>query len=662
METESFLLPAAVFLAGVVASGLLPRRHSPACYILYAAGAFVFGAQALQGLIHPAAQSAYFQVSHLLTFGFTTTGLSYYFCLALSVLGAAVSIYSIGYSANASSPKLQAMLYGLFLLSMYAVFLSADILTFLVCWETMSVVSYFLVTSDIEKDESKNAGLLYATMTHVGTAFIIAAFMVLYAYTGSLDFASIKQALPSSGAPVDVVFVLALIGFGTKAGIVPLHTWLPRAHPAAPSNISALMSGVMIKAGVYGIVFVVVDILGGGAPWWGIVVLVVGGVSSVLGVMYALMENDMKRLLAYSSIENVGIILLGVGASMLFYSNGLVSLSGFALAAALYHIMNHAAFKGLLFLGAGSVLHSTHTKDMEQMGGLIKKMPWTGLFFLVGSLAICALPPFNGFISEWLTFQSLILGIKTSSMLSKALMLMGGSALALTGALAAACFVKAFGISFLGQPRGDAAVHAKEASPSMLTGMAALSLLCLCLGIFPGYLLAIIGSIPVGGLPSLGQVGDGAFITAGDGFASLSAPVLFFFMVSLGAAAYLAVGIATRKRKATCADSWDCGIRRLTPRMQYTATAFTKPLRIIFKNIYMPRKDIKISYIIKPFFAREIVYGSDITPVFESYLYRPFSRALHATAHRIRRLQSGSLHLYLGYILVTLVTLLLVWG
>jgi len=282
----------------------------------------------------------------------------------------------------------------------------------------MSLVSYFLVTLD-RSEESSKAGLVYAVMTHIGTAFIIAAFLVLYRYTGHMDFAGIKGG--SMQLPTGIrsaVFLLFLAGFGTKAGIIPLHTWLPRAHPAAPSNISSLMSGVMIKTGIYGMVRMNMDLLGQGAEWWGIVLIVIGAISSILGVLYALMEHDIKRLLAYHSVENIGIILLGMGASMMFMSNGLYSLATIALTAGLYHTLNHAVFKGLLFLGAGSVMHGTHTKNMEDMGGLIKTMPYTGFFFLVGSVSICALPPCSGFVGEWLSFQSLLLGCGAPSVIS----------------------------------------------------------------------------------------------------------------------------------------------------------------------------------------------------------------------------------------------------
>jgi len=653
METES---------TEIVSPKEGPRKLSSAFYVIYAAGCLFLGAISLQDLLLGNKWSFALALSSALSLSIRGGGLGSYFSLILSILGFSASVYSFGYTRDFKVPTAFAILFGIFLFSMYAVFFSANVPAFLISWETMSLASYFLVISDTENRESARAGLFYAVITHVGTAFIAAAFMVLYFATGSLEFSAMSAALKSSDALRSTVFVLSLIGFGTKAGIVPLHTWLPRAHPAAPSNVSALMSGVMIKSGIYGILLVSLDLMGGGSLWWGVTILFLGAVSSVMGVLYALMEHDIKRLLAYHSVENIGIILLGVGASIIFSANNLPALAGLSLAAALYHTLNHAVFKGLLFMGAGSAVHSMHTKNMEEMGGLIKRMPWTALFFLVGCVAICALPPFNGFVSEWMTFQSLVLGIKTSTVLTKTIMLLAGAALALTGALAAACFVKAFGVSFLGLPRSREAGEVHEASLSMLLGMGTLALLCLLLGVFPGYVLRVISSVPLGGLGSVQQYAPGNLTLVSAGSSSVSPAALLMAMLVGAAFIFVFPLLLNGRRKSVIADPWDCGIIRLTPRMQYTATAFTHPLRRIFKKIYKPRKDVRIEYTVKPFFVREIEYRSEITPLFDSYFYRPLIRALNHTALSARRLQSGNLQLYLGYILVTLVTLLVVWG
>ncbi len=531
------------------------RKISSACYLLYAAGCLVLGVLSLRDLVGGYVWTFAVPLSSVMALSFKGGGLSTYFALILSVLGFAVSVYSAGYSRHFKSPWTSVFLFGIFLASMYAVFFSANIPAFLISWETMSLASYFLVVSDTENQEAARAGLFYGVMTHVGTAFIIGAFLVMYFATGSLEFAAIKAGLQGSGTLRSVIFVLSLIGFGTKAGIIPLHSWLPRAHPAAPSNVSALMSGVMIKSGIYGILFVSLDILGGlgggGSLWWGVVVLCAGAVSSVMGIMYALMERDIKRLLAYSSVENIGIILLGIGGSIIFSANGLPALAGLSLAAALYHTLNHAVFKGLLFMGAGSAVHAMGTKNMEKMGGLIKRMPWTALFFLTGSVAICALPPFNGFVSEWLTFQSLVLGIKTSVVLTKTFMLLAGAALALTGALAASSFVKAFGISFLGVPRSREAEDAHEASISMLSGMGFLSILCLLLGIFPGYVLKLISTVPLPGLANLPQFAPGIFTLAGGGSAGVMPAAILIAMVAGAGAVYIFPRLYGGRRKIT---------------------------------------------------------------------------------------------------------------
>ncbi len=669
------LISLAFFISGAVFFAFAPKKGLHYFYLLYAAGAglaaFSF-AQALYNYAYSAAGapalSFALQISPALSMGFKSGPLQDFFGLLLSLAAFAASVYSSGYMKGTAAPRFQGIFYGLFILSMGAVFLAADALSFLISWEAMSLVSYFLVVSDTESEAAQNAGLTYATMTHIGTAFIIGAFMLAFSATGSLDFTGMAAGLAGQSMTIkSVIFILSFIGFGMKAGIVPLHIWLPKAHPAAPSNVSALMSGVMIKAGIYGIMLMCLHVLGGPgahyATWWGVVVLATGAASSVLGVLYALMEKDLKRLLAYSSVENIGIILLGTGAAIVFYSFGQTALAGLALAAALYHTMNHAMFKGLLFLGSGSVLHGAHSKNLEDMGGLLKRMPYTGLFFLAGSVAICALPPFNGFVSEWLTFQALILGSSTPLAYSKVITLLGGAALALTGALAAAAFVKAFGVAFLGLPRSPKARDAKEAGLPVTAALGFLAAMCLLLGVAPRIMLRLISAMPFAGLKEMGSAGPlhSPLIIAG-GFSGFW-PAAILVSMLLGLLIILALaGTWGRNRKITYANSWDCGIRALTPRMQYTATAFTKPLRVIFKTIYRPRKEVRISFKLKPLFVSGITYQSGITPFLENYLYRPLTSFVGKAALKIRHLQSGSLPLYLGYIMLTLIGLLMAWA
>jgi hydrogenase-4 component B len=395
-------------------------------------------------------------------------------------------------------------------------------------------------------------------------------------------------------------------------------------------------------------------------------VLVIGAVSSVLGILYALMENDIKRLLAYSSVENIGIILLGTGASMVFSSYDMTALASLGLAAALYHTLNHAVFKGLLFLGSGSIVHAMRTKNIEKMGGLIKRMPWTAFFFLVGSVAICALPPFNGFMSEWFTFQALVMGIKPPAASINMIMILSGAALALTGALAAACFVKAFGITFLGLPRSRDAEKACESPASMRAGMALLAALCLVLGIAPAFVVGRIGDIGLPALSGADLLAQGDSVLAGtvaapEGFSAASPMLVALIMAGVLIVVMFALRLFFGRGRATVGDAWDCGLGRLTPRMQYSATAFTHPIRVIFQRLYRPTRESRISYYVKPLFVKSLRYQSAIRPVFERLLYQPVVRAMHWISGRIQLLQSGSLHLYLGYILATLVVLLLVW-
>jgi len=648
-----------LFLSGAAASQLPLSKVQNFSYLFSLTGALLFLAAGGYLLFSPAFTSTPIPITSIFSFAFTCDALSGFFVVLISLVTIAVSLYSIGFAKGIKNAGYLGFFYNILILSMYGVVLSANIITFLVCWETMAVAAYFLVVFDRNAASAK-AGLFTVVMTHIGTGFIIALFLVLSHYTGSMDFASMRAAAATLPSGVrSLLFIFALIGFGTKAGIIPLHTWIPRAYPVAPSNITPLMSGVMIKTAVYGFLRVVMDVLGTGPEWWGITIVVVGAASAVLGILYAIMENDLKVFLAYSSVENVGIILLGIGASMMFRSSDMLALASFALAAALYHALNHAVFKSLLFLGAGSVVRAARTRNMEKLGGLLKRMPWTGFLFLVGALAITALPPLNGFVSEWLTYQSLLLGFNSPSVVAKIVSPLGGAALALTGAIVAAGFVKTYGTTFLGMARSGHATEARESSAWMVAGMALLALLCLVFGVFPRIPVALVAPAVfavTGASVALDQ--QGVLLTPG-GTASLSTAALAGAMLLIAIVAFLFMRFAGNRRKTVQADSWDCGIQGLTPRMQYTATAFTKPLRIIYKRIYLPNRDIKVSYIIKPFFVRSIRYGGEITPFFEQYVYDPMMRAIQSAADKVKLLQSGSLQLYLGYILITLIALLI---
>lgn len=659
---HSLIIGCALFLSGAVGSLLLfPRAPliGRSLYLLSVAGCLSFAVPGFAVLGGQTFMAGPVALSSLFSFAFRADPLSGFFVLLVAVVGAAVSLYSLGYTKGIKTPALMGFLYPLFVLSMFAVLLAGNAVTFLISWETMSLLSYFLVTFSAD-EKSARAGLLYAVMTHLGTAFIMALFLILYKQTGSMDFAALKALAPRLPAEVkSLLFLFALIGFGVKAGMAPLHVWLPKAHPAAPSNISALMSAVMIKTGIYGFLRIVFDLLGQGPEWWGLAVLAVGAVSAIAGALYALVDSNLKRFLAYSSVENIGIMLLGLGAALLFRSHGMNALAAVALTAGLYHTLNHALFKGLLFMTAGSVVHATGSKSMEELGGLAKAMPFTGALFLVGAVSICALPPFNGFASEWLTYQSLLLGFKAPAVLSKIVSPLGGAALALTGALAAAGFVKAFGISFLGMPRSAASRQAREVAPSMAAAPALLAALCLITGVLPGLTIELLGPVTAQLAGAAMQPSYAGVLSIEATTATLSPPGLVVTLLVMAAATALFVRIVGGKRKVSSGSSWDCGIRALTPRMQYTAAAFSKPLRVIFKRLYLPRRELKVSYLVKPFFVTSIRYRGLITPFFDRYVYEPLTGVVRSIAARVQAVQSGSLQLYLGYILITLILLLL---
>jgi hydrogenase-4 component B len=594
--------------------------------------------------------------------------LSAFFGLLVSLLGFALSLYSLGYARGFYGRKNVGVLgafFNLMLLATTLVVMADNAFFFLMVWEIMALSAYCLVSFEHEKPETRSAGVLYFVMSHIGTGCIMLGFLLLFQASGGYGFAGF-HALGDKMSPGsrDAAFLLFLIGFGVKAGIVPLHTWLPAAHPVAPSNVSAFLSGVIIKTGIYGMTRVFFDFLGTPPMWWGVTVLSIGTISAVLGVLYALMQHDLKRLLAYHSIENIGIILMGFGASLMFLHTNHPLLATLALIAGLYHTINHAVFKGLLFLGAGAVLHATHTRDMEQMGGLAKRMPQTAFFFLVGAVAISALPPLNGFVSEWLTYQSLLQGFGTTDSLLRLMFPIGGALLALTGALAAACFVKAFGITFLAQPRSKAAAQAHEAPLTMLLGQGVLVAACVFLGLFPTVFLRVLDPLTqqLTGLQISQQLtlANGLVLSGvnqnGGTVSTLGIAVLGVALLSIPFVLWL---VFARRTKVRIGPTWDCGLKGLTPRMEYTATGFSKPIRMIFKALFRPRREVQREYDFSPYFTTSIRFEAHVEEVFETRIYRPLNRWVLWASRRMRALQAGSLQAYLIYIFITLLLLLL---
>ncbi len=601
----------------------------------------------------------------LFTISFNIDRLSAFFILIISLLSLIVSIYSFSYNKhyfNTRNIGFLGFIYNLFILSMILVVTANQIFYFIIVWEIMSLSSYFLVTFENEKKDSQKAGFIYVIMTHVGTAFITASFALIYKYTGSTDFHSIKDmAIPA--VVKCLIFLFALVGFGTKAGIVPLHIWLPYAHPAAPSNISALMSGVMIKTAIYGIIRVAIGVLGAEYQWWGTAILIIGAVSTILGIAYALMENNIKRLLAYSSIENIGIILIGVGLSVMAYSNGNDLFAALALTAALIHAFNHSIMKGLLFLGAGSIHYSTNTKNMEKLGGLIKRMPFTAVFVLIGAFSISGIPPMNGFVSEWLTYQSLFMNISSNGSLIRMIIILSVTLLSMAGALAIYCFVKMFGISFLAVPRSNNAKDALEVPKPMITAMGILALLCVLAGMLPNLLIKLFDGI------NLDVFGKGIIkkISGSSSFvlypiklngSSISLISLFICAIIGISAIYLVVKFISKGKKGRTYGTWDCGYRELTPKMQYTSTGFSKPIRIVFRAIFRPQRELQVEEGTSPYFFKSAKYIVTMQSIFEKYLYEPMIKKILNFARRARlKVQTGSIHIYLIYIFIVIIGL-----
>lgn len=647
-----------------------PRRARRGAFGCAAIGAVLEIWAALLALTHggPAATWTVPVGVPLFAWTLRLNALSAYFNLALGLLAAAASVYSIGYVKPMEGKRNIGALgffYNLLLLGLMLVFTAGDAFFFLVAWELMAVAAFCLVIFEHEKAETRRAGMVFLIMSQAGTGLLLVAFLLLVQASGSLDFASfhlLSSRLP--GWEQGVVFVLFFLGFGVKAGIIPIHVWLPAAHPVAPSNVSALMSGIMIKAGIYGMALVFFDFFGAPPVWAGLVVLFAGVLSALLGVLYALMEHDLKRLLAYHSIENIGIILMGFGAALLFRAFGHAALGAIAMAAGLYHTINHAIFKGLLFLGAGSVAQSTGTCNIEEMGGLIRRMPMTALYFLIGAVAISGLPPLNGFVSEWLTYQSLLAGFGSTPLLTRVVFPLTGAMLALTAALAAACFVKAFGISFLALPRSEQAAQSQEVPRPMRIGMFLLAAGCVILGLGATSFLPVFDPIardafgvPVS--PLLHSLG-GLIVTAGPAQGGSVAPLGIALMLGLLAGLPVAFWWAWgRAGRRTRGAAWDCGQPGLTAANEYTATGFSKPFRMIFAALYRPRREIQAEYEVSPYYPTAIRFESEIEPAFEKHFYDPLKDWVLGTAHRLRPLQAGSVHAYLAYIFVALIVLLL---
>jgi hydrogenase-4 component B len=683
---DLFVLLIIVALAGAAAAALLNNRGQLCRYVSFGTAVIT----SLLGLLvslsvllggETISLTLPTTMASLGHFSFTIDKLSAFFILAISILSACVAIYSIGYTQEYEgrySPGKMGFLFNIFLLSLILVVSASNAVLFLILWETMSLSSYFLVVYESRSRESVSAGLLYVVMTHLGTALIMAAFIIMWLYTPgqhSFDFSAFQQLGSTAGIVPGIAraaaFLLVFVGFGTKAGLVPLHVWLPQAHPAAPSNISALMSGIMVKTAVYMLIRCSFDFLGVWDAWWGLLVLLIASISALVGVLYAIMMKDIKRALAYSTVENIGLIFIALGAAMVFQSYYLADpvhnayladLAALALIAVLFHTLAHSLFKGLLFMGAGAVMYATHTKNMEELGGLAKRMKWTGILFFIGALSISAIPPFNGFVSEWLMFQSLLLTPSINDPMLNLLIPIAVGVLALTGALAAAGFVRMFGITFLARPRSEHAAEAQEVPRTMLIGMGIAAVLCVLMGVLSIFIVPQIDGVTssVLGVSIASKLVNGLVLSPPvGGFSSMSPLViaaLLLFMIP--AAFYISkrLGGRTEVQKG---DTWDCGTP-LGPRNEYTATGFSEPLNRVFRSIYRSRNRVNVTHSTSPLIKSHISFYRTIEPVIERWLYTPVTKASLYMAGKLSIIQKGSIQAYLAYIFLILLILLVV--
>jgi len=585
--------------------------------------------------------------------------LSAYFMAVVDLGGLMASVYGLGYGRHDRDPARVLAFFAPFLGAMNMVLLADDAFVFLLSWEFMSLASWLLVLAHHHDPENRRAGFVYLVMASTGTFALLLAFGLLAGADGSYAFGSMRAAGATPGIAA-LVLGLALLGAGSKAGIVPLHAWLPLAHPAAPSHVSALMSGVMTKVAIYGFMRIVFDLIAGPAWWWGLVVLALGGVTALAGVLYAMMQQDLKRVLAYSTVENIGVIFIGLGLALAFQAQGKATVAALGLAAALLHVFCHSLFKSLLFFGAGAVLTATGERDLDRLGGLIHRMPLTALFFLVGSMAIAALPPLNGFVSEWLTFQAILLSPQLPDWALRIAVPAVGAVLALSAALSATCYVRAFGIAFLGRPRSPQAAQARETGAWQLRAMGALAMLCLLVGVLPGLfvdLLAPVTAMLVGktleaqrALPWLSLVPIAEARSSYNGlllglFIALSTalPVLVIHRFASG---------ATRR-----APAWDCGTPGTDPLTQYGAASFAQPIRRVFGGLaFQVREELDMPAPGDPRPARFHVRLRDLA--WEG-LYVPVASAVGWSADRLNHLQFLSIRRYLSLVFGALVTLLL---
>lgn len=585
--------------------------------------------------------------------------LSAFFLAVIGSVSAGISIFAAGYfrKGEGTPPGLLCLEYHVFLASMCLVVLADDAYVFMVMWETMALSSFLLVTTNHRVPAIRRAGYLYLLIAHIGAIAILLCFGVLQANTGLYTFANMR-AQELSPFWASAAFLLAVLGFGAKAGILPLHIWLPEAHPAAPSPVSALMSGVMLKTAIYGLLRVSFDLLHVQLPWWGILLLSLGLLTALFGVVFSAVQADMKRLLAYSSIENIGLLFVGIGLSVLFKAYGMLPLSALALTAALCHVVAHAFFKSLLFLGTGSVLHATGERNLGKLGGLMRNMPWVAWLCLVGALASSGLPPLSGFVSEWLLLQSFLFTTGLPDPFFNMLVPLVAAAIALIAALAGYVMVKFFGIIFLGQPREKNLAEAHDASWLERIGLLWLALITVLVGLFPTYLIEVIDPVThsmVGAGLANNVRANGWLLLAPVSVERASySPLIFLGVVGFGVVLAIVLVRLFYHGRIRRSAPWDCGFPAQTARMQDTAEGFGQPILQIFSPFFRVQREVPSPFDSNP------RYHLESNDHFWHWLYLPIARLIERLATLIGRLQQGRIALYLLYSFMTLIVLLVV--
>lgn len=651
-------------LLATVVIAICLRTHRHATNIIYglsAALSAVMGAAALSGLSGGVSDTLQLPLGlPWIGANFHLDALSALFLVIVALGGVASSLYALGYGRHEEAPGRVLPFFPAFLAGMSLVLLAADAFSFLVSWEFMSLVSWALVLAHHRDEDNLRAGYIYILMASFGTFALLLAFGLLAGPDGGYGFAAIREFHPDA-FHASLILLLALAGTGSKAGLLPLHVWLPLAHPAAPSHVSALMSGVMTKIAVYAFIRIVFDLLGPPIWWWGQAVIVLGGATALMGVLHALFQNDIKRILAYSTIENIGIIFVGLGLSLAFAADHFATAAVLALIAALFHALNHSLFKSLMFFGSGAVLTATGERDLEKLGGLIHRMPVTAVAMLGGAAAISALPPWNGFVSEWLTFQAILLSPELPQWGLKLFVPAIGAVLALSVALAAACFVRLYGIAFLGRARSTAAREAHETDRFSRGVMLGLAVLCLLIGILPGYLIDAMApvsqSLLGGHMPQQSSMAWLSLVPISKARSSYNGLLVFVFIAaSASMAAYAIHRLASRATRR--APIWDCGFPDPNPVFQYTAGSFSQPIRRVFGPLlFKARERVDMP---EPGDMRPARLQVRLDDVIWNTFYLPLAEGIRVTTDRLNVLQFLTIRRYLSLVFGALVVLLLV--